>query len=407
MTTTEIGLVDNPNCGYSVSWLGPNSCYVRANTVTGWTGNSDGRLLIPAGQHRMTVRFPGIIAYDGAFEVYSPHMGEGSFHGEFHSGFATMDFQADLPLADTYCQLVLFRPYGTAISAIQVTVVFEAVPGETVPTLCAYGTRLKAGFPSLVALAPSTILTIAGLFSKGFRTTLAMFFAGRIVDTADLCSTLPPDVPVIEPIDIVNLTTYIAFGLHQDAFDKFWTWILAMIWPTFCECVPGTPDPVAPTPPDPTSQPDLPVFGPQPCDNSDICALLMETKEELDGMYGFLAMLRSEVQAMQSQMVPFSYVAGAMHSGLSGQGEFAVSGILGLSVEFTTVPLHLSRREDDPLTVYGLGEIGLGTDDGWQQSRKCSHNPQLVLPIGPEVTRVAYTFAGGAVANILELVRRT
>jgi hypothetical protein len=383
LTNTVVGSCPySDSCRYpgTVAWsipLGNHHLKLTAsNIINSGTMNKIGLYSSPSGT-----------AVDIPCDTTGPVSGEGNF-----------------PLTDTEVSFYYHGP--VAFSGFDYVVDATPAPGDTPVTYCEYGTRIKPGLPSLVALTPATLLTIAGLFSKGFKTALAMFFAGRIVDTADLCGQLPPPVPTIEPIDIVNLTTYIAFGVHQDAFDKFWTWILAMVWPVFCECIPGTPDPVTPPPPNITEPPDLPMIGPQPCDNSDICALLMETKEELDGMYAFLAMVRSEIQALQSQSVPFDYVAGTLHSDLSGQGEFAVSGILGLSVQFTTVPSYLGRQADDPATIYSLGEIGLGTDDGWLRSTKCSHNPTLIMPIGPEISKVAYTFASGAVGNILELVRR-
>lgn len=112
------------------------------------------------------------------------------------------------------------------------------------------------------------------------------------------------------------------------------------------------------------------------------------------------------VTLIQRQAVPFAYVPGTVHSGLSGSGQFDVSGILGLGVDLTTTPAYFGSRAGDPLTLWTDSWLNLGTADGWLSRERVTSDPFLILPRdAAALTLVGYTFAPGVEATITELVR--
>lgn len=112
------------------------------------------------------------------------------------------------------------------------------------------------------------------------------------------------------------------------------------------------------------------------------------------------------VTITQRQAAPFSYVYGANHAALSGTGSFAVSGLLGLSVDVTTLPDSYGRSFGTPDELFGVGAVTLGTADGYEIVRRVDHDGALVLPAAAGAfTTVGYTLAPGVVVAIRELVR--
>lgn len=116
--------------------------------------------------------------------------------------------------------------------------------------------------------------------------------------------------------------------------------------------------------------------------------------------------IMSMVTLIQRQQVPFSYVRGPAHAGLSGSGQFAVSGILGVAVDLTTTPVYFGSRAGDPVTLWTDSWVNLGAADGWLSRERITSDPHLILPReAGALTLVGYTFSPGVVATITELVR--
>jgi hypothetical protein len=113
-----------------------------------------------------------------------------------------------------------------------------------------------------------------------------------------------------------------------------------------------------------------------------------------------------QVNLIQRQAVPFAYVPGTAHAGLSGNGTIGISGLLGAKVDVTTLPPSYGRAAALPVEYFGLGFITFGTPDGYPTSYKLEHDPQLMLPSRCSAyTDLAYDLAPGVVATITELVR--
>jgi hypothetical protein len=140
------------------------------------------------------------------------------------------------------------------------------------------------------------------------------------------------------------------------------------------------------------------------CDDSDLCTALNAIQRQLLATNATVALIRQDVQLIQRQKVPFGYLAGTSHVGLSGQGDFAVQGILGLAVSATTVPGSTGLESGDPEAHFGLGWITTGTAAGWRRSVALRHTPQWV-DVEPDDTLVGYSLAPLVVVDIVEQLR--
>jgi hypothetical protein len=129
------------------------------------------------------------------------------------------------------------------------------------------------------------------------------------------------------------------------------------------------------------------------------CAADPITQSQLD-------LILKTVTLIQRQAVPFAYVNGTAHSGLTGDGQFSVQGDLGLAVNLTTLPSAIGFSVGNPNALYDVGWINIGTADGWVHREWLVANPFLSMP--PDMsamTLVGYSLGPGVVATITELVR--
>lgn len=113
------------------------------------------------------------------------------------------------------------------------------------------------------------------------------------------------------------------------------------------------------------------------------------------------------VTLVQRQSAPFAYVYGANHVGLTGDGELAVSGLIGVSIDVTTLPSSYGRSAGTPEHLFDVGFVTLGTSDGWSTTKRIDADGSLVLPgsAAGAFTRVGYTLRPGVEVSIRELVR--
>jgi hypothetical protein len=120
----------------------------------------------------------------------------------------------------------------------------------------------------------------------------------------------------------------------------------------------------------------------------------------------YLDQILSMVTLIQRQSVPFSYVYGANHTALTGHGSIAVSGLIGCSVDVTTLPASYGREDGSPEHLFDVGFISLGTADGYQHSQRIESDGTLFLPSqAGAFTAIGYTLGPGVEVSIRELVR--
>jgi hypothetical protein len=112
------------------------------------------------------------------------------------------------------------------------------------------------------------------------------------------------------------------------------------------------------------------------------------------------------VTLLQRQLVPFAYVSGTAHTGLSGAGSISIQGLLGAKVECTTIPTSYGRAGTSPTEYFELGYLTFGTADGFPSSYKLERQELLMLPARCSAyTELDYDLSPGVVVTITEIKR--
>lgn len=108
---------------------------------------------------------------------------------------------------------------------------------------------------------------------------------------------------------------------------------------------------------------------------------------------------------IQRQIVPFAYISGTAHTGITGNGTIAVSNVLGLKVAFTTKPSRLGADSGDPINLWGAGWINAGTADGFGPRIWVTSDPMIIKPLSADITVIGYSIPTDCVLTITELLR--
>lgn len=257
---------------------------------------------------------------------------------------------------------------------------------------CALGTRAKPGVEGVVTLTPDLVLSI--LSAENFVWVGIQFFASILWQTIvvdNLCKGLPAQMP---PLNLSSWN-YSAATIMQ-VFQ-------AIAWRSFCECVPGTPNPVPPPPPTATQPPSWPSPPNFTCDGADICATLVKIQQQLAAVAATQAATLELVTLVQRYDTPFAYIRGATHSNLSTEGVFAVPRIIGLELAVT------SRGQKrlalgNPDYVYDLGWAALADGNGMIEEMRFTRDHQLWLPRhASDATRFQWAVQPDVVFSATEL----
>jgi hypothetical protein len=269
---------------------------------------------------------------------------------------------------------------------------------------CVYGTEANPSAQTYEIITDTLIDVVVAAALVGtaspeliaFVETALAAIEGTIFVIPD-CTTLPTGNNHLDLTDFSTLTA-----------ENLLSWFQYAAWSFFCQCTPapgGSPPPTPPAAPVVTTPPGLPTSQPAPiCDNTDLCTYLSQMQAELQSIIAQIGYLRGDLLLIQRQKVPFAYVPGTLTTGLSGDGQLTVQGILGLAVQVTTLPGVIGEVASDPTTYVNLGWISTGTPDGWRSSVPIRHNPQWVN-VEPDDTLIGYSFSPLVVANIQTFVR--
>lgn len=140
--------------------------------------------------------------------------------------------------------------------------------------------------------------------------------------------------------------------------------------------------------------PDSPVGPiPQPCPPDPISLGLLNQILEL-------------VTLIQRQQVPFSYVDGTVHSGLTGSGHVDVQGLIGARLLLTDFGSNTGSIDGDPDTFSNAGWINWSNPDGAMRREFITCSPMVTLPpLAGQFTQIGYTLEPGVELQITELVR--
>lgn len=120
----------------------------------------------------------------------------------------------------------------------------------------------------------------------------------------------------------------------------------------------------------------------------------------------YLDLILAQVNLIQRQSVPFSYVSSTAHSGLTGAGSINIQGLLGAKVHVSTLPSSYGVSGTSPGEHFDLGFLTFGTADGFPSSYRLERVDQLLLPARCSAyTVLDYDLAPGVVVTITELLR--
>lgn len=112
------------------------------------------------------------------------------------------------------------------------------------------------------------------------------------------------------------------------------------------------------------------------------------------------------ITLIQRQSVPFAYINGPVHAGLSGQGTITTSGLLGVSVDLTTTPGRVGSIDGAPDTLFDVGWLNFGNAGGSGRRIFVTSDPFVYFPQSAGMlTKIGYTFPADVVATITELRR--
>jgi hypothetical protein len=121
---------------------------------------------------------------------------------------------------------------------------------------------------------------------------------------------------------------------------------------------------------------------------------------------GMMTQILQYVTLLQRHLVPFAYVSGTVHSGLSGAGTISIQGLLGAKVECTTIPASYGRAGTSPTEYFELGFVTFGTADGFPSAYKLERDEQFMLPARCSAyTELDYDLSPGVVVTITEIKR--
>jgi hypothetical protein len=143
---------------------------------------------------------------------------------------------------------------------------------------------------------------------------------------------------------------------------------------------------------------DLYCSGATPGQQNACCPPDQATQNQLD-------LILKTVTLLQRQIAPFAYVSSTAHAGITGNGAIAVQGLIGVRVDVTTLPARAGETAGDPVDLWDVGWLNLGTADGYGPRQFVSSNPTLILPVSAAVTSIGYSIPADVVVTITELVR--
>lgn len=259
-------------------------------------------------------------------------------------------------------------------------------------TFCAFGTRAKTAAATTMVLTTDNIAEI--LASRGYAWLGIAFqtLVGLVVDVSGMCGVGPPQVPELN------------VGLLSASNDEKLTILKRILWDEFCECVPGapTPDPYPVyTPTEPTSWPAAPTFA---CDPADLCAAIMAMRADLNALMGTAAATKTLVEILQRYELPFAYVRGAQHSGLTGQGSFQVSRLVGLDLDISARPTTGLVLRGNPPYYWDLGWVSISDSAGMIEEKRVTRDSMLWFPrLMPTALTFSWDLFDGVVLNATEL----
>lgn len=257
---------------------------------------------------------------------------------------------------------------------------------------CANGTRLKAGQP-LLQVVDNTLLSLAAsVHSNPWVNVLLDIFLGTAVDNGVLCSGPPPSV--------ASISTQILLNPGRAALEILY----AQLWDSVCECNPGTPAPTPFPPPPWTQPPDWPASPTYPVNPTNPCLDLSEVRAKLDQLLRITGSDRDLDTIMQRWKLPFAFVTGPVHSGLTDSGTIPISRLVGLRIAVTD-STPAGEFEGNPPYLKDQGWLSVSDGGAMLQETRITRGLQDWYPREMQLATVFGFFAKeGVTLTITELL---
>jgi len=156
----------------------------------------------------------------------------------------------------------------------------------------------------------------------------------------------------------------------------------AVSWPYFCECTPGTPQPIPIPPPVLVQPPDWPATPTFSCSPDDLCAALIRLQQQVAGVQSVLAENYALTTLLQRYTLPFGIIPGAFHSDLSAQGSFATSRLIGLEIFVIDKPDDTKVLEGNPAYLWDMGWLTIIGPNGMIAEQRLTRDNLQWTPVG-------------------------
>lgn len=159
--------------------------------------------------------------------------------------------------------------------------------------------------------------------------------------------------------------------------------------------------PVATDPPAPVTYVQPPTLTPPApqtgCTLDTVCAELFRIEQKINSALATATLL-------QRWELPFGYMLGAVHSGLTGSGSFAVSRVLGLLLTLTTPPPGGRVLPGNPPYVWDAGWVSINDTSGMLEEKRVTRSGYVWLPGAAALaTSFNYALDPGVVLRVQEL----
>jgi len=110
------------------------------------------------------------------------------------------------------------------------------------------------------------------------------------------------------------------------------------------------------------------------------------------------------VTELQRYLLPFAYILGSVHSGLSGTGSFAISRLNGMLISVTTLPSRAGESVRDVDKFFDLGWVSIQTADGLIDQIPINRLAKVwQSPLFPEATLFGFFCTPGVVISLTEI----
>lgn len=270
---------------------------------------------------------------------------------------------------------------------------------------CAYGTERQPGVTEALQMSAGVVAGL-GLGTGEIWTIpiLAGIYGSTIIMDQICGSQKQPD----QTVDLADWSTPASSGVGTVAAQKVISNFRNKLWDAYCRCTPapsGSPGPVTPPVTILLKPTYLTTIDNIQIDNTEIST----TINQLWQYFLSLNIGNNNSISIGQQIAECTcskYKVGASHPGLSGDGELAVSGILGLAVNFTTLPDRIGVAIGDPDTLYTGAWVNIGSIDGWFERHFPNTDPWIAFPARMnEMTKIGYSIPADVVLTISELVQ--